>query len=450
MPGPTGTSSAPLNDWLWQRVYGGQDPTGVRQLPWDEGSGGGPDMNWLLGQYAGARGLDVNDLYRSGGAGNPSDDLKSWNAQRLLSPLGGDVNSYIDHINPNRNDPDRPVYHPDTGLVTGNSYDSGNDLADFLSGGGGLLLAGLGAVAGPAIFAGLGGLEGAGGAALAGGSPEMAGLGGEALGLGAEYGAGAGALTPSIDSFYDSPFSVETFDPSQSLQSPIDQFYDSPFDVNTNPGGSSPLSQVSDAARTGSSGKSLVDDIEKWTKDHPFLTKAGLGLGSSVLQAFGNQSLAKKNQQSSDKLLEQQRADKAAYDHPTLDPRFDAPGLRPRMGINPLSMYGNNTAEMMMTKPLARGGLSDVSNIISSKKPPRMVHGVNGGQDDDVPAMLSSSEYVMDADTVAALGDGNPEAGARKLDEFRERVRRHKRSAPVHRIPPKARSVESYMGRRAA
>jgi hypothetical protein len=59
--------------------------------------------------------------------------------------------------------------------------------------------------------------------------------------------------------------------------------------------------------------------------------------------------------------------------------------------------------------------------------------------------MLSGGEYVMDADVVAALGDGNTEAGAGALDVLRENVRKHKRSAPVHKIPPKAKPAAHYL-----
>ena len=72
------------------------------------------------------------------------------------------------------------------------------------------------------------------------------------------------------------------------------------------------------------------------------------------------------------------------------------------------------------------------------------IRGVNGGQDDDVNAMLSNGEYVIDASTVADLGDGNNEAGARKLDAFRERVRKHKRGGSIN-LPPKSKSLLSYM-----
>lgn len=74
-----------------------------------------------------------------------------------------------------------------------------------------------------------------------------------------------------------------------------------------------------------------------------------------------------------------------------------------------------------------------------------LLAGGSPGQDDSINARLSDGEYVMDADIVAALGDGNTAAGARKLDQMRESIRRHKRSAPHSSIPPKAKSIEAYL-----
>lgn len=74
-----------------------------------------------------------------------------------------------------------------------------------------------------------------------------------------------------------------------------------------------------------------------------------------------------------------------------------------------------------------------------------LLAGGTAGQDDSINARLSDGEYVMDADIVAALGDGNTAAGARKLDQMRENIRRHKRSAPHDSIPPKAKSIEAYL-----
>jgi len=86
---------------------------------------------------------------------------------------------------------------------------------------------------------------------------------------------------------------------------------------------------------------------------------------------------------------------------------------------------------------LAQGGLASLQQ--------QMQQMAGGGQADNVPAMLSGGEYVMDADVVAALGDGNTEAGASALDVLRENIRKHKRSAPAHKIPPKAKPAAHYL-----
>lgn len=121
-------------------------------------------------------------------------------------------------------------------------------------------------------------------------------------------------------------------------------------------------------------------------------------------------------------------------------------------------------------------------------------HGRGTGQSDDIPAMLHDGDYVMDAESVSALGDGSSLAGKRVLDGFRgkiphrdaaggnvvpakiadgeyvfpaafvtalgkgdnkrgaeildglrEKLREHKRSAPLDKIPPKAKSPLSYI-----
>jgi hypothetical protein len=73
------------------------------------------------------------------------------------------------------------------------------------------------------------------------------------------------------------------------------------------------------------------------------------------------------------------------------------------------------------------------------------VQGRGDGQSDDIPAMLADGEYVFDADTVAALGNGSSKAGALQLDKMRESIRKHKRSAAHNKIPPKAKSPLEYL-----
>lgn len=75
----------------------------------------------------------------------------------------------------------------------------------------------------------------------------------------------------------------------------------------------------------------------------------------------------------------------------------------------------------------------------------RYVQGGTAGQADKIPALLSDGEFVMDADTVSALGDGNNAAGASALEQMRQSIRAHKRKAPINKIPPKAKKPEAYL-----
>ena len=151
----------------------------------------------------------------------------------------------------------------------------------------------------------------------------------------------------------------------------------------------------------------------------------------------------------------------------------------------------------------ARGGLpAKYAQAAPKGHNPEFITGLTGfyangrgtGQSDDIPAMLHDGDYVMDADTVAALGDGSSKAGALSLADFqkqvpheykaggnavpakiadgeyvfpeplvtslgggdnkkgaqlldamREEIRAHKRSAPTSKIPPKAKSPLDYL-----
>lgn len=76
------------------------------------------------------------------------------------------------------------------------------------------------------------------------------------------------------------------------------------------------------------------------------------------------------------------------------------------------------------------------------------VRGPGTGRSDDIEALLSDGEYVIDAESVALLGDGSLDAGADRLDEMRENLRKHKGTAMAKgKFSPQAKSPESYMGR---
>jgi len=92
------------------------------------------------------------------------------------------------------------------------------------------------------------------------------------------------------------------------------------------------------------------------------------------------------------------------------------------------------------------GGLESVLIALANKAIEKgLIKGHSGGQDDDVTIGASPGEYVLDAETVSALGDGNTAAGAKKLDEMRYNLRQHKRSADSDSIAPKSHSIEVYI-----
>ena len=76
-------------------------------------------------------------------------------------------------------------------------------------------------------------------------------------------------------------------------------------------------------------------------------------------------------------------------------------------------------------------------------------YSVGGGADgrsDDVDAVLSDGEYVFDAETVALLGNGSSEAGANRLEQMREQIRRQKgRNLAQGKISEDAKSPLSYL-----
>jgi hypothetical protein len=68
-----------------------------------------------------------------------------------------------------------------------------------------------------------------------------------------------------------------------------------------------------------------------------------------------------------------------------------------------------------------------------------------GGGSNPVPAKIADGEYVFPAAFVTSLGGGNNKKGAEILDGLREKLRAHKRGAPLDSIPPKAKSPIDYI-----
>ena len=104
----------------------------------------------------------------------------------------------------------------------------------------------------------------------------------------------------------------------------------------------------------------------------------------------------------------------------------------------------NPSADISALAGFKDGGQEHVPEFITGATG-HYVKGRGDGQSDDIPAMLADGEYVFDADTVAQLGNGSSDAGAKVLDKMRQAIRAHKRSADVDEIPPKAKSPLEYL-----
>ena len=74
------------------------------------------------------------------------------------------------------------------------------------------------------------------------------------------------------------------------------------------------------------------------------------------------------------------------------------------------------------------------------------VQGPGTGRSDSIPANLSDGEYVVDAETVALLGDGSSKAGADKLDQMRVNIRKQKgRNLAQGKFSVNAKAPEAYL-----
>jgi hypothetical protein len=107
------------------------------------------------------------------------------------------------------------------------------------------------------------------------------------------------------------------------------------------------------------------------------------------------------------------------------------------------SMYAPEVDNMRFAEG---GGAFAAKRGGSSTRTEFAVNGPGTGRSDDIPAVLSDGEYVIDAETVALLGDGSSKAGAKKLDDLRVKVRKHKgQKLAKGRFSANAKKPEAYL-----
>jgi hypothetical protein len=75
-----------------------------------------------------------------------------------------------------------------------------------------------------------------------------------------------------------------------------------------------------------------------------------------------------------------------------------------------------------------------------------LAQGGGSGRADTIHAKLSDGEYVIDAETVALLGDGSTKEGAKRLDEMRKKLRMQKgKTLAKGNFSPAAKSPLAYL-----
>jgi hypothetical protein len=307
----------------------------------------------------------------------------------------------------------------------------------------GLGSATLGTLAGnAALSAGIGGLTGGGKGALTSGLLGAAGtVGASALG---NY---LGAGTPS---------SVTTGTPSGTLQgaggySNADLAYlnagadnilqnNEVFGGNLVDKGTSGMAFNVEPAAAASKGSGMMSGITGYLTDPNKMAAAAVGLGS-LMGGGGPEQPG----------MPSIPAGAAAPTDPNLMRRLETAPLNRTRLAGPIDYYNygmrpqakeNRYYEDVAQQPVQAAHGGPLSHY---------VQGGGTGRSDSIDAKLSDGEYVLDAETVALLGDGSSKAGAQRLDQFRANIRKQKGKALSQgKFSPDARAPEQYlMGGRA-
>jgi hypothetical protein len=104
------------------------------------------------------------------------------------------------------------------------------------------------------------------------------------------------------------------------------------------------------------------------------------------------------------------------------------------------------TPTMTEEPALARGGRTRRKPQGALSQMSRLSMGAGDGRSDSIEARLSDGEYVIDAETVALLGNGSTKAGAAMLDQMRQQIRQQKGKALAKgKFSPDAKAPLAYM-----
>lgn len=114
--------------------------------------------------------------------------------------------------------------------------------------------------------------------------------------------------------------------------------------------------------------------------------------------------------------------------------------------LNRAATMGVAATNPMAVQPVGKAHGGAIGYAQGGSDQSYAVSGPGTGRSDSIPAKLSDGEYVMDAETVALLGDGSSKAGADKLDQMRVNLRRQKgRNLAKGQFSAKAKEPLAYL-----
>ena len=192
-----------------------------------------------------------------------------------------------------------------------------------------------------------------------------------------------------------------------------------------------------------------LDKVGDWASENPF---EAVGLGISGLSAL---SMPEDVGTAVSSMSPEQQE---YFDRPLVNWDWDA--IRAdanRANLSLTEFMASNFNDLtsgqynMQATGMACGGPVPMNQGGALQRASRYVEGNGTGRSDEIPAYLSDGEYVIDAETVALLGDGSNKAGASTLDNMRNNIRSHKgRALSQGQFSPDARSPLEYIKRGVA
>ena len=114
-----------------------------------------------------------------------------------------------------------------------------------------------------------------------------------------------------------------------------------------------------------------------------------------------------------------------------------------RPGENPMEQNFGGFAGGGNVQPTGLMGASQLGYV--NAKRGGTIRGPGDGKSDDIPALLSNNEHVIDAATVADAGNGDSDAGHKVFEKIKQKIRKNAGRRNPKRPSPKQRGLGSLM-----